>query len=118
MRDSGFLGYHHTMFRILPVLLLLGCSAAPVVDGVLYVGAAKVDVTPPVETYEDSNGNGGYDAGEPFKDLNGNGKWDPVWLAGFRQARAAVSVHDPIWARAVYFEKDGRRAIVISCDVV
>ena len=100
------------------LLFFAGCASPPVGDGILYVGAAKVDVTPPVETYEDANGNGGYDAGEPFNDLNGNGKWDPVWLAGFRQARAAVSVHDPVWARAVCFEKDGRRAIVISCDVV
>jgi hypothetical protein len=107
------------MIRMLPVLvLLLGCSSLPPGDGVLYVGAAKVDITPPVETFEDTNGNGRYDEGEPFNDLNGNGKWDPVWLAGFRQARAAFSVHDPIWARAVLFEKDGRRAVVIACDVV
>ena len=92
------------MLRTLPALLLLvGCSSSPQGDGILYVGAAKVDITPPVETFED---------------LNGNGKWDPVWLAGFKQARAAFSVHDPIWARAILFEKDGRRAIVIACDVV
>jgi len=107
------------MPRLLAVFLLFaGCSSAPKGDGILYVGAAKVDVTPPVETFEDANGNGAFDAGEPFKDLNGNGKWDPVWLAGFKQARAAFSVHDPIWARAICFEKDGRRAIVIACDVV
>lgn len=102
----------------LVLLLLLGCSSPAVKDGVLYVGAAKVDITPPVETFEDTNGNGRYDVGEPFNDLNGNGKWDPVWLAGFSQARAAFSVHDPIWARAILFEKDGRRAMVIACDVV
>jgi len=106
------------MLRLLPVLVLLGCASAPAGDGILYVGAAKVDITPPVETFEDLNGNGTYDVGEPFKDLNGNGKWDPVWLAGFRQARAAFSVHDPIWARAIVFEKNGRRAMVIACDVV
>jgi hypothetical protein len=100
------------------LLMLVGCSSTPRGDGILYVGAAKVDVTPPVETFEDTNGNGSYDAGEPFTDLNGNGKWDPVWLAGFKQARAAFSVHDPLWARAILFEKDGRRAVVIACDVV
>ena len=106
------------MTRLLLVLLLLaGCSSAPKGDGLLYVGAAKVDITPSVETYEDTNGNGRYDAGEPFQDRNGNGKWDPVWLAGFKP-RTAESVHDPIWARAILFEKDGRRAIVISCDIV
>jgi Flp pilus assembly protein TadG len=28
------------------------------------------------ETYTDTNGNGRYDAGEPFIDQNGNGQWD------------------------------------------
>jgi hypothetical protein len=105
-----------------PVLFLLlplsGCVSSPAHDGVLYVGAAKVDITPPVETYEDANGNGRYDQGEPFDDLNGDGKWTPVWLAGFGQARAALSVHDPVWARAILFEQDGRRAVVVSCDIV
>lgn len=87
-------------------------------DGILYVGAAKVDLTPPVETFEDANGNGRFDVGETFQDLNGNGKWDPVWLAGFSTARSALSVHDPVWARAILFEKDGRRAVVVSCDLV
>src|SRR6188474_1684503 len=105
------------MRRMLALVLLFGCTSAPTGDGLLYVGAAKVDITPPVETFEDLNGNGSYDAGEPFKDLNGNGKWDPVWLGGFRQARAAFSVHDSIWARAIVFEKNGRRAMVIACDV-
>jgi hypothetical protein len=106
------------MHRLLPVLLLLfACSGVAPHDGVLYVGAAKVEITPPVETYEDTNGNGRYDVGEPFKDLNGNGKWDPVWLAGFKP-RTAESVHDPLWARAILFEMDGRRAILISCDIV
>jgi len=106
------------MQRTLPVLLLLcACSSPPAGDGILYVGAAKVEITPAVETYEDTNGNCRYDVGEHFKDLNGNGKWDPVWLAGFKP-RTAESVHDPLWARAILFEKDGRRAIVISCDIV
>jgi hypothetical protein len=103
---------------LLVLLLLAGCSTAPVGDGILYVGAAKVDLTPPLETFEDANGNGRFDTGETFNDLNGNGKWDPVWLAGFSTARSALSVHDPVWARAVLFEKDGRRAVVVSCDLV
>jgi hypothetical protein len=100
------------------ILLLAGCSSIPTGDDILYVGAAKVDITPAVETFEDLNGNGRYDAGEPFNDLNGDGKWNPVWLAGFSIARPALSVHDPLWARAILFEKNGRRAILISCDLV
>jgi hypothetical protein len=101
----------------LVLILFLGCSTTPAGIDPLFVGAAKVEITPAVETYEDADGNGRYDAGEPFKDLNGNGKRDPVWLAGFRP-RSAESVHDPLWARALLFEKAGKRAIVISCDIV
>ena len=60
------------MLRLLPILVLLGCASAPAGDGILYVGAAKVDITPQIETFEDLNGNGSYDVGEPFKDLNGS----------------------------------------------
>jgi hypothetical protein len=108
------------MNRILLLLILFsGCAAPPRADAdVLYVGAAKVDITPPVETFEDLNGNGRYDGGEPFNDLNGDGKWNPVFLAGFSIARTALSVHDPLWARAVLFEKNGRRALIVSCDLI
>jgi hypothetical protein len=103
----------------LVLLVFAGCAAPPRADAdVLYVGAAKVDITPPVETFEDLNGNGRYDRGEPFNDLNGDGKWNPVFLAGFSIARTALSVHDPLWARAVLFEKNGRRALIVSCDIV
>lgn len=92
-------------------------SRAPA-DEKLYVGAAKVDITPAVETFEDENANGRYDKGEPFKDLNGNGRWDPVFLAGFGINRIAREVHDPLWVRGVVFEKGGKRALVLSCDLV
>lgn len=84
----------------------------------LRVGAAKVEITPDVETFEDRNGNGRRDPDEPFSDLNGNGRWDPVYLAGFGLNRTALGVHDPLWARAVWFEKGGRGAFVVALDLV
>jgi len=101
-------------------ILLAGCAAVSSrgEDDTLYVGVAKVDITPAVETFEDQNGNGRYDKGEPFKDLDGNGRWDPVFLGGFGMNRTALEVHDPIWARAILFEKAGRRAMIVSCDLV
>jgi hypothetical protein len=68
-------------------------------DGKLYVGAAKRDVTPLVEPFIDTNGNGEHDPSEPFTDLNGDGKFNPVFLAGRDNGRLAYGVHDPLWVR-------------------
>jgi len=84
----------------------------------LKVGAAKVEITPVVEPFEDKDGDKRRDKDEPFEDKNGNEKYDPVWMAGFGQGRAAFEVHDPLWARAVVFEKGAERALVVSLDLV
>jgi hypothetical protein len=100
---------------------LAACGGPRLVDpnqSQLLVGAAAVDITPPVETFEDLNGNGRYDPGEPFVDLNGNGKWDPVYLAGFSLGRTALGVHDPLWVRGVVFERSGRRVLLLACDLI
>jgi hypothetical protein len=99
---------------------LWGCSPpkSPPLEDRLLVGAAAVEITPAVETFEDANGNGRYDPGEAFQDLDGDGKWTPTYLAGFGTNRVALGVHDPLWARAVVFEKRGRRVTLVSCDLV
>lgn len=93
-------------------------AGVPETEDPLHVGAARVDITPDVETFEDRNGNGRRDSDEPFRDLNGNGRWDPVYLAGFGLNRTALGVRDPLWARAVWFEKGGRRAVLVAFDLV
>jgi hypothetical protein len=93
-------------------------QGAPGEEEPLYVGAAKVEITPEIETFEDRNGNGRRDADEPFVDLNGNGRWDPVYLAGFGLNRIALGVRDPLWARAVWLEKGGRGALLVALDLV
>jgi hypothetical protein len=98
--------------------LLSSCSAAPEVGDRLVVGAAAVEITPPVETFEDLNGNGRWDPGEPFKDLNGDGKWTPTWMAGFGVNRFALGVHDPLWARVLYLRKGNHSVALVACDVV
>jgi hypothetical protein len=108
--------------RGLAVLLaaaLGGCTGgAGSAEPMLRVGAAAVEITPAVETFEDRNGDGRWNAEEPFTDLDGNGRWDPVWLAGFNSGRFALGVHDPLWARAVVFSQDGVSVAVVSCDLV
>lgn len=87
-------------------------------DHKLWAGAAAVKITPVVEPFEDLNKNKKWNKGEPFQDLNGNGAFDPVWLAGFGTGRTALGVHDDLWARALYLERDGKPAVVVSLDLV
>jgi hypothetical protein len=60
----------------------------------LKAGFAEVDITPEV------------------------GGAQPVYMAGFGQNRKATKVHDPLFARAVVLEHDGRKVALASVDLV
>lgn len=62
-------------------------------DGVLYAGAAAVDITP-----------------DPAA--------GPVYLAGFGHDRVAEGVHDPLWARAIVLSRDREYVAVVALDLV
>jgi hypothetical protein len=64
--------------------------AAPVWAGELKLGRAAVKITPP--------------AGVP--------------MAGYYSIRLAEGTHDDLYARAVVFELDTRRAAIVACDLV
>lgn len=98
-------------------------------DGRLRAGFAKVSITPEnIEGYVDapeyedgvkvSDGNLQYDPGEKTLDTNKNGKWEPLWIAGFSNGRAAQGVHDPIWARTMALERDGELFVFTVLDLV
>jgi len=92
-----------------------GCRA---VAGELRVGAAAVTITPRLETFTDTDENGRWSEGEDFDDANGNGAWDGVWLAGFGNGRAAQSIHDDVWARALVLEQGDLRVGLLVLDLV
>ncbi len=46
------------------------------------------------EDFDDVNGNGVYDAGEPFTDINGNNQWDPDMAAAGLGGPGDVVVYD------------------------
>ncbi len=76
-------------------------------DGTLRAGFAAVDLSPEfIEGYVDENGNQEYDPGEETIDTNGNGEWEPLWIAGFGNGRAAQGIHDPVWARTMVLARD------------
>ncbi|MBT9559403.1 MAG: hypothetical protein IV100_25465, partial [Myxococcales bacterium] len=96
-----------------------------------WVGVAVVDATPEgFETFTDLNGNHVFDgcrhepAGgtpecpEPYDDLDGDKDFDGVFLAGFSELRAALTVHDPIEVRAIVFARGQEYVAIVSVDVI
>lgn len=105
-------------------------------DG-LEVGVSAVDISPydPMswaEPWEDENGNGVYDApdpftgepGEPYVDENDNGKFDALFMAGYGHDKEdneyymAEEVHDPVWARALALSCGEATLGLVSVDTV
>jgi hypothetical protein len=78
------------------------------------------------EKFEDKNGNGVWDSGEPFEDDPGNteldpsskNKYDGIYLAGFGQKRLATGKHDDLWARTIVLEYGATKLAVVSVDFI
>ncbi len=101
----------------------MNLGAADDFGGGFQAGAARVTITPTVETFTDANANLRYDEGEAFEDLNKNGKWDPVWMAGNRGGRSALGIESDIWARAVALKTKvngmkGDGIILVALDLI
>ncbi len=81
-----------SMNRLSPILIaaLLCASTLAIPAGELNVGAARVNITPPL--------------GVP--------------LAGYYHERGSDSVHDDLYAHAIVMEKDGVKAALISLDLI
>ena len=88
--------FNHSKERIISIIIMLiisfslcVCTAAS--DGALRAGTAKIDITPD----------------------------KPVKMSGYG-ARTALSedVHDPLSARVVAFENDGKRLVLVSSDLL
>ena len=102
------------------------------VDGQLYAGVARVDITPAIpETYQDLDGDAYFDGctndpgatrpgcDEPFDDADGDGDFDAVWMGGWGGGgRAARDVHDPLWVTALVLALDGEYVAIVSIDAV
>src|SRR5581483_11868886 len=123
-------------------VLAAACSDSGSSGTTLKVGVAAVPISPcgpqegwdgPItatgvwgEPYEDRNGNGRYDVGEPFTDDPRNdaldpqskGKYDGIYLAGFGNDRMALGCHDDIWARALVIDDGTHRVALAVLDLV
>lgn len=89
-------------------------------DNIL-AGFAKVDISPEIpDPWVDINGDFRYDPedGDTYTDGNGNGQFDGVWLAGFHNARAAQSILDPLWARAMVIDAGDVKMAMVVIDMI
>ncbi len=87
----------------------------------LLVGFSAVKITPEVpDRWTDIDDDAAYrpHKGDTFIDGNGNGKFDPVWIAGFGQARAANGVHDDLWARTMVIDNGKTRLAFVALDAI
>jgi len=143
-----------TIVALGPPVAALPAGAATVrPDADFLVGAAAVDITPPLaaaggtdpahcaapptytghhlltleEPYQDSNGNGRHDDGEPFQDcpvrrVDGtvappDGRWDGIYLGGGDCCdRQPTAVLDPVWARTIVVDNGVKKVSITSVD--
>ncbi len=93
-------------------------------EAVLYVGAARRDVTPEIVDYQtvDENGNAIFEprplGNDEYFDGDGNGEWDFVYIAGLGSPRPASGVRDPIWSRALVMRWKSTTIAVVAIDVI
>ena len=87
----------------------------------LKAGFAALPITPEVpDKWIDKNSDAEYNPkdGDTFTDGNGNGIFDPVWIAGFGNRRAANGIHDDLWARTMIVDDGTTRMAIVSLDVI
>ena len=97
-------------------LKILNSKPAP-----LNTGFASLPITPEVpDRWIDKNGDAKYNPkdGDTFTDGNGNGVFDPVWIAGFSNSRAANGVHDDTWARTIIIDDGKTRIAIVVLDAI
>jgi len=122
------------LFCLIPILLIC-CSSdqneqnplsgdITVIGGIsspLSTGFAAIPITPEVpDRWTDINDDAEYNPrdGDTFIDGNGNGKFDPVWIAGFGNRRAANGINDDLWARTMVIDDGQTRLAIVSIDVI
>jgi len=88
----------------------------------LLAGAAEAEITPRVKAYEDRNGNGRFDVGDPTRPF---GLGDPI--LAFEEGEIRIGngqgparfIYDPLYARVLYLEnpQSGIKIALVSLDL-
>ncbi|MCR4317947.1 MAG: neutral/alkaline non-lysosomal ceramidase N-terminal domain-containing protein [Planctomycetes bacterium] len=112
--------------------LLSGCSSweyekfepdkkfVPAKDFGLYAGAARTVITPKVtDTWIDVDGNHRYNPDvDTYEDVNGNGKFDAVWMAGYQSSKPARGVLDDLYSSAIALSDGSKTIVFVSLDLI
>ncbi len=91
------------------------------VPAVLKIGFSAVKISPIIhDRWVDINGDAKYipEDGDTFTDGDGNGVFDPIWIAGFSNQRAANGIHDDLWARTMVVDDGKSRIAITSIDAI
>ena len=89
--------------------------------GPLKAGFAALKITPEIpDHWTDANDDARFveEDGDTWEDGNGNGQFDPVWIAGFHNRRAANGIHDELWARAMILDDGTTRLAIVALDAI
>lgn len=90
-------------------------------SSLISAGFAAIPITPEVpDRWTDKNNDAEYNPkdGDTYTDGNGNGKFDPYWIAGFGNRRAANGIHDELWARTMIIDDGKTRLAIVSLDII
>ncbi|MGK7397447.1 MAG: hypothetical protein ACNS62_22915 [Candidatus Cyclobacteriaceae bacterium M3_2C_046] len=85
------------------------------------IGFAAVKITPTIiDNWTDANQDAQFieKDGDSYQDLNQNGRFDPIWIAGFSNKRAANGVNDDLWARTMIVDDGTSRIALTSIDAI
>ncbi|MCR9239998.1 MAG: hypothetical protein NXH87_01360 [Rhodobiaceae bacterium] len=100
--------------------LLLSVVATLPANAEFRAGFGSRVITPQgFESWTDTDGDAQYNPDiDTYDDANGNGVFDAAWMAGFQNGRAAADVHDDLMAVAAVFDDGEIRIGIVTADVV
>ncbi|MEX1040614.1 MAG: hypothetical protein WDZ51_08295 [Pirellulaceae bacterium] len=84
----------HSLIVLLVGIACVMVSATCQAEANLQVAVGEIDITPKIDAAV------------------------PVWIAGYGHGRAAMSVHDPIMARALLLSDGSKRMALVSVDLI
>jgi hypothetical protein len=108
------------LLMTLVAVLLTALSAAGPAAAEFRAGFGTRVITPQgFETWTDVDGDAQYNPDvDTFNDTNGNGVFEAAWMAGFQSGRAAKDVRDDLIAVAAVFDDGETRIGIVTADVV
>ncbi|NND34372.1 MAG: hypothetical protein HKN76_17440 [Saprospiraceae bacterium] len=94
---------------------------AEVKSGAFEIGFASEPINPEIiDKWVDVNQDARFrpEDGDSFTDINQNGRFDAIWIAGFHNQRAAMGIHDTLWARTLIVQRGDCKIALCVIDAI